>query len=58
MKELNNKIKESIAYSGRLRQLAKDGTLPKDKTIGLYKKVQENDEKIKFLKQLSNALKK
>ena len=58
MRTLNQKIRNDIANSYRLRDLAKDDKLTKDERIKIYKKVAKNDEKILFFKGLSLALKK
>lgn len=57
MKELNNKIRNSIANSYHLRELAKDRKTPKEKSFELNELARENDKKIIFFKKLSNVLK-
>ena len=57
MKDMNDKIRNSIANSYRLRELAKDDTLSKEKCIELNHLADENDKRILFYKKLSNALK-
>lgn len=57
MKELNNKIRNSIANSYHLRELAKDRKTPREKSFELHQLANENDKKIIFYKKLSNALK-
>lgn len=57
MRELNNKIRNGIANSYRLRSLAKDSKLTQAEKEKAYELARENDKKILFYKQLSNALK-
>lgn len=57
MKSLNNKIRNEIANSQYLRDLAKSDKLSQDKVTELYEQAKINDKKIIFLKHLSNALK-
>ena len=57
MKSLNNKIRNEIANSQYLRDLAKSDKLSQDKVTELYEQARINDKKIIFLKHLSNALK-
>ena len=57
MKDMNDKIRNSIANSYRLRELAKDDTLSKEKCIELNHLADENDKRILSYKKLNNALK-
>lgn len=57
MKDINDKIRSSIAKSYRLRELALDRKITRKKSFELHQMAHENDEKIKFYKNLSNALK-
>lgn len=56
MLELNNKIRNSIANSYHLKELAKDSKITQEKSFELHQKANEIDRKIIFLKKLSNAL--
>lgn len=57
MRSLNDKIKNGIANSYRLRELAKDDKLTQEKCFELNKMANDNDRKIMFYKKLANALK-
>lgn len=57
MLEVNKKIRNSIANSYRLRELAKDDTLSKEKIDELYLEVEKLNKKIVFLKNLQKHLK-
>jgi dynactin complex subunit len=57
MLEVNKKIRNSIANSYRLRELAKDDTLSKEKIDELYLEVEKLNKKIVFLKSLQKHLK-
>lgn len=57
MKELQNMIRNEISTSYRLRDLAKNDKITREKTIQIYEEAKKHDQKIKFLKNLSNALK-
>lgn len=57
MKELNDKIRNSIANSYHLRELAKDDKITQERSFQLNELARENDKKIIFFKKLSNVLK-
>lgn len=57
MLSINNKIRNDIANNYRLRQLAKDSTLSKEKTDELYTEVSNINKRIIFLKKLEKELK-
>ena len=57
MLEVNKKIRNSIANSYRLRELAKDDTLSREKIDELYLEVEKLNKKIIFLKSLQKHLK-
>jgi len=58
MKALREKITKEMIKSYKLKELAKDDELDFYTAMDLYGQINETDEKIKFLKGLSNALKK
>lgn len=57
MKTLNDKIRHDISKSYQLRKLAKDDKITPKKRNELYEAMHKNDKKIRFLKNLNNALK-
>lgn len=57
MKNLNNKIRNSIANSYRLRELAKDYKLTQEEKNKAYENADKIDKKILFYKNFSKALK-
>ena len=57
MKELQNMIRSEISTSYYLRNLAKNDKISREKINEIYAEAKKHDEKIKFLKNLSNALK-
>lgn len=57
MKELQNMIRNEISTSYKLRDLAKNDKISREKVNEIYAEAKKHDEKIKFLKNLSNALK-
>ena len=57
MKELQNMIRNEISTSYRLRDLAKNDKISREKVNEIYAEAKEHDKKIIFLKNLSNALK-
>lgn len=56
MRELNDKIRNGIANSYYLRNLAKDDKLTQQERDKLYEDVKLLDKKILFYKNLNNAL--
>lgn len=56
MKELQNKIRNEIAKSYYLRNLAKDDKLLREKVIEIYEEARKHDKKIIFLKNFKKAL--
>ena len=57
MMDINKKIRNGIANSYHLRELAKDNKITQKTKDRLYQQAKENDKKILFYKRLSNALK-
>ena len=57
MLTLNNKIRNGIANSYKLRELSKDSKITQKKSFELNELAKENDNKIMFYKKLSHALK-
>ena len=57
MKELQNMIRNKISTSYKLRDLEKNDKISREKVNEIYAEAKKHDEKIKFLKNLSNALK-
>lgn len=58
MKSLQNKIRDELVKRGRLHELAKDEGLSFKKAMELYQQIENSNNKIKFLKDLSSALNK
>lgn len=57
MLQLNNKIRNTMANSYRLRELAKDDTLSREKIDELYLESEKLNKKILFLKGIEKHLK-
>ena len=55
MKELQNMIRNEISTSYRLRDLAKNDKITREKTIQIYEEAKKHDEKIIFLKNFKKA---
>ena len=56
MKELQNMIRSEIATSYRLRDLAKNDKISREKTTQIYEEAKKHDKKIIFLKNFKKAL--
>lgn len=56
MRELNDKIRNGIANSYYLRNLAKDDKLTQQERDKIYDNVKLLDKKIMFYKNLNNAM--
>lgn len=57
MRQINDKIRNGIANSYYLRNLAKDDKLTQQERDKLYENVKLLDKRILFYKHLNNALK-
>ena len=56
MKEINDKIRNSINNSSHLRSLAKSGNIKQNEKNRLYEKSDDLDKRIIFYKNLKKAL--
>lgn len=57
MKAINQLIRKEIDKSCKLRILIKDGDIPKEISMKLFKDLKEKDKKIIILKKLSDKMK-